>query len=610
VTPRGRATQKVGAAFLSALVAGLLTLTLIFFIEDSARHWSVDNLPQKLTRTEQQQLISALGLDHSLLQRWADFMSRSVRLDFGLSFSTAGSTRALVALHAWPSILLLGTGILFAIGLARFSAMATLRKPWGRHDKTLTSAALGVGAIPFHFPAVVALLVFAATIHWFPVSGYAGDQAATGAAHFVDVARHLFLPALCLGLVLWGTYHVWFRTLAFEALTASGKKPSSLKGRRRAAREAWEPFLRLVVMSLGYGVVGLFLVEPFFSYPGIGKLFFASLGTADAPTLFGILVAVCVPLAMTASVARSWRRHPVSLDSSQVQDRPDPRRRQALTAGVAILGTYLLVVFGGTLLTGSDQTDDILASKNDQPILAAPGWRCPQSYTDMAPKPGTSQVELVQKPCPSSERRYYLLGTDGAGVSVLAEVLWDARWSTLGVGVILLVALGLTALLRQLSGIGGPRVSGAAAWLADWTTSLPAALIVAVAAWFTLTSTIAFLILLGCLLWGGIGREALLPAGRRIVRLRFLASMATLAAFAFFTLSAVDVLLSRGVFSDAQASGATTGGEWWWWGSAMIATIIPILGARLIAFGLTPAPQLVEAEPDEPMAVEPSAVPA
>ena len=103
-----------------------------------------------------------------------------------------------------------------------------------------------------------------------------------------DKGEHLALPALVLGLGLYGEYALVVRSSMLETLgedyiltaRAKGLK-NSLIVWRHAFRNAMLPLVTLIALSLGYVVAGQIVVEYVFSYPGIG------LATVDAidPTI-------------------------------------------------------------------------------------------------------------------------------------------------------------------------------------------------------------------------------------------------------------------------------------------------------------------------------------
>jgi peptide/nickel transport system permease protein len=113
-------------------------------------------------------------------------------------------------------------------------------------------------------------------------------------AHVKDLASHMFLPALTLGLVLYGEYTLIVRSAMLETLgedyiltaRAKGLKPRTIV-RKHALRNAMLPITTLIALSLGYIVAGAILIETVFSWPGIGRAVYEAVLQRDYPMLQG-----------------------------------------------------------------------------------------------------------------------------------------------------------------------------------------------------------------------------------------------------------------------------------------------------------------------------------
>jgi ABC-type dipeptide/oligopeptide/nickel transport system permease component len=109
-----------------------------------------------------------------------------------------------------------------------------------------------------------------------------------------DLASHMFLPALTLGLTLYGEYTLIVRSAMLETLgedyvltaRAKGLKPKTIV-RKHALRNAMLPITTLIALSLGYIVAGAILIETVFSWPGIGRAVYDAVLQRDYPMLQG-----------------------------------------------------------------------------------------------------------------------------------------------------------------------------------------------------------------------------------------------------------------------------------------------------------------------------------
>ena len=112
--------------------------------------------------------------------------------------------------------------------------------------------------------------------------------------HVRDLGTHILLPALTLGLVLYGEYTLIVRSAMLETLgedyiltaRAKGLKPRTIV-RKHALRNAMLPITTLIALSLGYIVAGAILIETVFSWPGIGRAVYDAVLQRDYPMLQG-----------------------------------------------------------------------------------------------------------------------------------------------------------------------------------------------------------------------------------------------------------------------------------------------------------------------------------
>jgi peptide/nickel transport system permease protein len=119
--------------------------------------------------------------------------------------------------------------------------------------------------------------------------------------HVKDLASHIFLPALTLGLVLYGEYTLIVRSAMLETLgedyvltaRAKGLKPKTIV-RKHALRNAMLPITTLIALSLGYIVAGAILIEVVFSWPGIGRAVYEAVQERDYPMLQGAFLVLTV----------------------------------------------------------------------------------------------------------------------------------------------------------------------------------------------------------------------------------------------------------------------------------------------------------------------------
>jgi peptide/nickel transport system permease protein len=139
-------------------------------------------------------------------------------------------------------------------------------------------------------------IVFALKLGWLPNVGYETIGAGyTGLSKMFDVAHHLALPAITLGLFFTALYARMMRASMLEIAGADFVKTARAKGlpesiitRRHIARNAILPVVTLAGLQAGQLVGGAVLTETVFAWPGIGRLMFDALIQRDYSVLLGV----------------------------------------------------------------------------------------------------------------------------------------------------------------------------------------------------------------------------------------------------------------------------------------------------------------------------------
>jgi peptide/nickel transport system permease protein len=146
------------------------------------------------------------------------------------------------------------------------------------------------------------VLVFSVWLEWLPSFGMMTVGAnITGVAAVLDVAKHLLLPALTLGLFYMAVYARLTRATMLEVADQDFVKTARAKGvpegqviRRHVLRNALLPVITFAGIQAGQLIGGSILVETVFAWPGIGRLAFEALLARDYPVLLGVFFATSV----------------------------------------------------------------------------------------------------------------------------------------------------------------------------------------------------------------------------------------------------------------------------------------------------------------------------
>jgi len=242
------------------------------------------------------QLRERFGLDQPLLHQLWIYLKGYATLDLGFSYRQEQPVLTLI-LDRLPATLIL-TGTAFVISLVLGVLLGTLaaRRAGRWSDSLITTIALVFYATPLFWVALMSQIVFALKLGWLPNVGYETIGAEyTGLSRVIDVAQHLALPAITLGLFFTALYARMMRASMLEIAGADFVKTARAKGlspsiitRRHIARNAILPVVTLAGLQAGQLVGGAVLTETVFAWPGIGRLMFDALIQRDYSVLLGV----------------------------------------------------------------------------------------------------------------------------------------------------------------------------------------------------------------------------------------------------------------------------------------------------------------------------------
>jgi peptide/nickel transport system permease protein len=287
-----------------ALVTIFLAITLNFVIFRAAPGDASSSLRncRNCPAVVKEQLRKELGLDKSKLEQYGIYLRDLAQGDLGDSFVSREPVANELggALKNTLPMLLLAT--IFAVG---FGTIAGVIAAWRRGtalEWANVSVSLFFYAMPTQWLGLMLILLFAGTL---PVAGISDpfleftDPSLWEV--FVDRMRHMLLPALTLGLVIYGQYALIARSSILQTLGEDYILTARAKGLgnwmiiwRHALRNALLPIISLVALEVAYLAGGAILVEAVFSYPGVGLQVYEAVFDRDYPMLQGAFLLITI----------------------------------------------------------------------------------------------------------------------------------------------------------------------------------------------------------------------------------------------------------------------------------------------------------------------------
>ncbi|MCP4564353.1 MAG: ABC transporter permease [Bosea sp.] len=242
------------------------------------------------------QLRERFGLDQPLLTQLWVYLKGYLTFDLGFSYRQQQSVLSLILDRLPATLLLTGAAFIVSLGLGTLMGALAARRAGRWQDSVITTLALVFYATPLFWVALMSQIVFSLKLGLVPNVGYESIGANySGLARALDIASHLVLPALTLGLFFTALYARMMRASMLEVAGADFVKTARAKGlapglvsRRHVARNAILPVVTLAGLQAGQLVGGAVLTETVFAWPGIGRLMFDALVQRDYSVLLGV----------------------------------------------------------------------------------------------------------------------------------------------------------------------------------------------------------------------------------------------------------------------------------------------------------------------------------
>jgi peptide/nickel transport system permease protein len=245
------------------------------------------------------------GLDQPWYVQYALYLRNVLlRFDFGESFSRHQPVFTVLSDGLVNTLILAGAAALVTWGLAiPLGVWAAVRQhSWV--DRVLSFVVFVWLSVPEILSGLL-LLMLAARTGWFPIGGMRSldydDLDALGKA--LDVAHHLVLPALVVGLIPLAGRMRQMRGNLLDVLRLDYVTTARAKGLdervviyKHALRNALNPMITLFGYTLGALVSGSFIAEIIFSWPGLGRLTLDAILTQDQYLVMGSVLMASVVL--------------------------------------------------------------------------------------------------------------------------------------------------------------------------------------------------------------------------------------------------------------------------------------------------------------------------
>lgn len=275
-------------------------VTLVFFAMQLAPGDPVALfIPPDLSGGASEELVAEIraryGFDKPLYVQYADYLQRTVRLDFGTSLRQRTNVGEELVSRIWNTAQLGGLALLMSavLGITLGAISAVKRGSW-IDNLSMFGALFGI-AMPSFWLALMLILVFA--LYWpiLPASGFGGNLFS------LDGAKHAVLPVVTLGLTGAGSLARYTRSSMLEVINKDYVRTARAKGLsenlvivRHALRNALIPIIVLLGISFGNILSGAVIVETVFGWPGVGRYLVSGINGRDFPVVQATALVIAI----------------------------------------------------------------------------------------------------------------------------------------------------------------------------------------------------------------------------------------------------------------------------------------------------------------------------
>ncbi|MEE2788308.1 MAG: ABC transporter permease [Myxococcota bacterium] len=232
------------------------------------------------------------GLDKSLPAQFGDFLVQIVTFDYGRSYESGEPLSAMFTKGATVSLSLTAPPFIFSLVLNCFLAMLIAYKRGTFLDRFATAGAVMAMSVSYLVYIIGFQYIFVDQLEWFTADNFERGWRSV---------YYLLLPWIIMLTVSVGPDIRMYRTFFLDEMNADYVRTARAKGVREPGvlfkhvlKNVSIPILTYTVVSIPFLILGAFLMERFFSLPGLGNLLITAIQNGDYPVLKGLTMYIAI----------------------------------------------------------------------------------------------------------------------------------------------------------------------------------------------------------------------------------------------------------------------------------------------------------------------------
>jgi peptide/nickel transport system permease protein len=245
--------------------------------------------PEQIAAIRQQ-----LGLDQPVWVQLGIYLKSIVTFDWGKSWATNEAVSNLFASRLPATLTVMLPILILDVLLALPIAMWVAYRRGSLADRSLMVITTVALSISFLVYIIVGQYLFGFQLGWFPVQGWSDNI-------WTNLITYVPLPVLLAVMVGLAPQTRLYRSFFLDELGHDYVRTARAKGLtentvmfKHVLRNAMIPILTNIGLSLPGVFVGSFLIEVFFSIPGLGREILLAVNRSDYPVIQAIAVYLAV----------------------------------------------------------------------------------------------------------------------------------------------------------------------------------------------------------------------------------------------------------------------------------------------------------------------------
>lgn len=273
-------------------------LFILFFILEQTPGTPVSNMMDpRMTPEQKAELAEKLGLNTPWYERFVNWIGEAMKGNLGYSINHKKPVLEVIGDYIGPTLLLSLASLCISVLIGIPAGVISATKQYSFVDNFLTVFSFIGISIPAFFFGLLLLKRFAVDVQIFPLFGLR-DPLLMSDNPFViakDIAWHLFLPSIVLGLQSTASFMRYTRSSMLEVIKQDYIRTARAKGLkektviyRHAFRNAVIPIITLLGFWIPLLISGAVTTETIFGLPGLGKISVEATMTRNYPLILGV----------------------------------------------------------------------------------------------------------------------------------------------------------------------------------------------------------------------------------------------------------------------------------------------------------------------------------